>query len=104
MSKTLHSKEALTGPLAEIAKLIQQKRLKEIAFDNIKDKYDTLSPNSPAKTDLLHLGTQKTLRWKAHVQIRKGDQFIDWKWIRMIQLKNEIKILEPKPGKGKRGG
>jgi len=36
----------------------------------------------------------KRLRWEAHVQIRKGDQFVDEKWIQLHDVQGEIKQIE----------
>jgi hypothetical protein len=40
----------------------------------------------------------KRLRWECNVQIRKGDQFIDEKWLKYQQVKRDINLLENKGG------
>lgn len=42
----------------------------------------------------------KRLRWQAHVQIRKGDQFIDMKFVEMNKVRAAITVLEGKDGTG----
>lgn len=36
----------------------------------------------------------KRVRWLAHVQIRKGDQFVDALWIRLNQVRAQLRDLE----------
>jgi len=40
----------------------------------------------------------KRLRWEVHLQIRKGDQFVDESWIRMHEVKREIQRLTSEKG------
>lgn len=40
----------------------------------------------------------KRARWMAHVQIRKGDQFVDALWIRLKEVEAKVKSLESKAG------